>query len=256
MRILGLRLSIPTALFLLLLPSQGETDARAEDFRVENKVFLEGEREPGMQSTTIFHEGVVYDYLKAPAEVVVFDKGRNRILLLDLSRRVLTELTTDEVSGLNKGLKEWALSQGDPFLRFLANPQLEEAFNEQAAELVLSSSWLTYRVVLANPGSGEIARQYREFSDWSTLLNTRLNPGSKLPFARLLVNQSVEKRQQLPKEVHLTTRSKKGKKVTARSEHQLVRTLVQSDRDRIRQTDEYLAMFRRVGFAEYRKAAP
>ncbi len=228
----------------------------AEEFRVENKIYVGGEKEPRTESTTIFHEGLVYDYLERPAEVTIFDKGRRRFVLLDPSRRVKTEISADEVSALNKNLRDWAASQSDPYLKFLANPIFDQEFDESTGELRFTSPWLTYRVVMSDPQSETIAQQYREFSDWYTLLNTRINPGSKLPFARLMVNEALEKRSQLPKEVHLVMRAKRGlpfQKITVRSEHHFVRTLVQSDRDRIKQSDEFVGMFRPVDFQEYQK---
>jgi hypothetical protein len=230
--------------------------ALAEEFRVENKIYVGAEKEPRTESTTIFHEGLVYDYLQRPAEVTVFDKGRRRFVLLDPNRRVKTEISADEISALTKNLHDWAASQSDPYLQFLANPKLDEAFDEATGELRFTSPWLTYRVVMSDPQSETVVRQYREFSDWYTLLNTRINPGSRLPFARLIVNEALEKHSQLPKEVHLTMRAKRGlpfQKITVRSEHHFVRTLVQSDRDRIKQSDEFMGMFRPVDLQEYQK---
>lgn len=247
---------------LCLLAGSGLTgNARlaAEDFRVENKVYLGGEKEPKVQSTTVFYAGIVYDYLESPPEITVFDKGRGRFILLDTNKRIKTEMTTDEISAVNKNVKQWALSRQDPYLQWLAEPKLEEQFDEAKGELSFTSSWLTYRIVPTEVQSPELAREYRDFSDWHTLLNTRLNPGSKLPFTRLIVNEALQKRNLLPKEVHLTARAKRGlpfQKTTVRSEHHLVRHLVQSDHDRIKQTDEYMAIFPAVDFQRYQKSEP
>lgn len=243
-------------LTIVLLTLAAAGAVRAEDFRVENKVFLGNEKEPRIESTTIFHEGVIYDYLKHPDEVTVFDKNRGRFILLDPVKRRKTEISTDEIEGLNKNLRQWASTQTDAMLQFLAHPTFDEQFDESSGELTFASEWLTYRVLPDALGNAQMAKQYRDFSDWYTLLNTRLNPGSRLPFARLVVNEALEKRGQLPKEVHLTMRAKRGlplQKTTLRSEHHLVPGLVQSDRDRIRQTDEYLGMFPTVEFQEYQK---
>lgn len=238
------------------LGSQPALLQAAEDFRVENKVYVGSDKEPRTESTTLFYQGLVYDYLKEPAEVTVFDAPHRRFILLDTSRRLKTELSADEVAALNHNLRDWAARQTDPYLQFLAAPKFEEQFDEQTGTLALTSPWISYRVITQVPDNPAVARQYREFSDWYTLLNTRLNPGSKMPFARLSLNEALEKRGRIPKEVHLTMRSKRGlpfQKVTVRSEHHLVTTLLQSDRDRIRQTDEFMGMFRAVDFGEYQK---
>ena len=48
-----------------------------EDFRVDNAVFAGDKKEPISRSVTIFHDGIVYDCMKTPAETVVFDKMLN-----------------------------------------------------------------------------------------------------------------------------------------------------------------------------------
>lgn len=230
--------------------------AVAEDFRVENRVFVDGDKEPLVKSTTIFHEGVVYDYLADPPEVTVFDAQRGRFVLLDLTRRVKTELTSERVVQFAKRLKEWALEQSDPFLEFLGNPRFDEAFDEQTGELRLTSPWMSYRLATVDTKSEAISEQYRQFSDWHCRLNTVLNPGARPPFARMLVNAALGQRQRLPREVDLKIEYKEGllpKRVTIRSEHLLVRQLVESDRRRVAQTDQFMAMYTSVDFDEYQR---
>jgi hypothetical protein len=45
--------------------------AEAKDLRIENAVFSGNEKTPSSESTTIFHNGNVYDFMKDPAETVV-----------------------------------------------------------------------------------------------------------------------------------------------------------------------------------------
>jgi hypothetical protein len=57
-------------------------------------------------------------------------------------------------------------------------------------------------------------------------------------------------------EVHLSMRPKQGflrRTVEVRSEHQLVPRLVESDRDRIAQSDQFMAIFQPVPFDEYQR---
>ena len=95
----------------------------------------------------------------------------------------------------------------------------------------------------------------REFSDCYCRLNTRTNPGGRLPFARFLVDERLLQRGRLPKQVHLVVHPKGGRpfssKVVARSEHLWVRTLLGSDEKRIAETDQYMAVFQPVSFEEY-----
>lgn len=230
--------------------------ALGEDFRVENKVFVGNQKEPASQSTTIFHDGVVYDYLDKPAEVVIFDGAAEQFVLLDIVRRVRAEVTTDQVEQLTRQLQQLASTQADPFIRFSATPKFDEQFDQPANELTLSSPWMTYRMLLVDAGSRAIAEQYREFADWYARLNTVLSPGSKPPAARLLVNAALAKREATAREVYLTLTPKKGllpKRITIHSRHRLVRQVVQADLDRIKQTREFTKIFHPVGFEQYRK---
>ena len=255
---------ISSAAFALLLAAgvvigggaaSGE-EFRVEEFRVENKVFVGGEKQPRVQSTTIFYGGLAYDYLEKPAEITVFDKAHGRFVLLDQKRRVKTELTTERVADFTDRLKQWAQTQSDPFLKFLAEPHFDEQFDSSAGELSFTSPWMSYRVTTIDAENEAISRQYGEFSDWYCQLNTLINPGARPPGARMIVNAALEQRQQFPREVQLTLRPKRGllsKRITVRSQHLLVRRLVESDRDRVAQTDEFMGIFKPVDFQEYQK---
>lgn len=229
--------------------------ALGEDFRVENAIYVGGEKEPCVESTTIFCSGIVYDYLKSPAEQTVFDRSNGRFVLLDLARRLKTEIPVDKVTSLCQHLKTWASSQRDPLLRFLASPRFEESFDPSTGKLTLSSESVEYSSTTAALESLEISRDYREFSDWYCQLNTLLNPGSRPPFARMALNEALEKHQRFPFQVELVLRPEgfPPKRLVIRSEHQLVRGLVDSDRGRVAQTDQYLAIFNPVAFDEYQK---
>ncbi len=249
--------SVATVMLVLLGCASWDASAvGAEGLRVENKVFLNEDKEPRSQSTTIFHEGLVYDFLDKPAEITIFDLGHHRFVLLDPTRRVRTELSTDEVAALCENLRTWAKRQTDPLIRFMADPQFEQQRDDAAGEIAFTSQWMTYRVATTPAPSEAVARQYREFSDWYTRLNARLNPGSKLPFARLGVNQVLERRQELPREVRLTIQPKRGslgQKHVARSEHSLTTRLSQADEDRIGQVEQFMAIFQPVDFERYQE---
>ncbi len=227
-----------------------------QDFRVENKIFTGSEKEPQVCSTTIFCDGVVYDYLEEPAEVTVFDKAHGRFVLLDLTRQIKTELTTAEVLRFTERLKRWTQTQSDPVLRFLGDPQFEEQFDEASGELSFTSPWVTYQALTIGAESKEICGQYRESSDWYGRLNTLLNPGARPPFARMIVSEALEQRGLFPREIRLTLKRQEGllaRRFTSRSEHLLVRQLVESDRRRVAQTGQFMAMYTTVDFSEYQR---
>ena len=245
-------------LCLICLPGLvffGGTPAAGEDFRMDNKVFFGGEKEAASQSTTIFHDGVVYDYLQKPAEVIVFETVPGRFILLDTERRIRAELTTDAVTSFTQRLQESAAEQQDPFIRFRADPEFEEEFDAASGQLTLSSPWMTYRLVLEGTVGKEIAAQYRAFSDWYARVNTLLQPGAMPAEARLLINGAIFKYQSFAKEVHLTIVPKKTfppKKVDLHSEHHLTRQVAEADLDRVAQTRQFMEIFKPVSFEQYR----
>ncbi len=248
-------LSLGVSLIWAIIVCAAGLPSLGEGFRVENQVFSEDEEEPKIRSTTIFYEDLVYDYLEAPQEITVFDRAAGRILLLDPVRKVRTELTFQELETLSERLRTWALGQPDEFLRFSANPELEETNDSSTGKLHLQSSWLTYEVDTTEPARSEILRLYLEFCDWQCLLNTRLNPGSRPPFPRLRLNLALQRLGRVPHEVRLTVRPKGdtflGGKSAARSEHRVIPHLLESDRNRVAQTDQFIAMFRPLPFGEY-----
>jgi hypothetical protein len=252
--------SWPSAATILAMLAAGLCDpglaAGRDGFRIENKVFVGGEKEPRVESTTIFHRGVVYDYLNHPAEITVFDVERGRFVLLDLERRVKTELTTDRVADFSERLKRRSEEQSDPFLKFLGAPSFDQALDESTGELTFNSPWMSYRLATFDTESEAVSHQYREFCDWHCRLNTVLNPGARPPFARMIVNAALEERHLFPREVQLTIQTKAGllpKRQTVRSEHLLIRQLVESDRQRVAQTDQFMAMYSPVAFQEYQR---
>ena len=179
-------------------------------------------------------------------------------MLLDVRRKIRTELPLPEVTAFAERLKQRAEKSDDPFVKFQANPKFEEHFKPSTGELTLTSQWRTFRIRTQSAESREIAAQYREASDWLTRLNTVLNPGSRLPAPRLAVNEALAKRDLTAREVSLTTTAKKSlppKKAVVRSEHQLTRQLTEADQARVKQAQQYVTDFRPVGFDEYRKPA-
>ncbi len=227
-----------------------------EDFCVENKVFSGNGKQPVSQSTTIFVGGMVYDYLREPDEVVVFDKAAGRFVLLDMDHKVRTEVTTKKVEDWTSELQRRAASHPDPFLKFLANPKFTETYDVATDILTLGSPWLTYRLVLAGTDSPAVAQQYQEFSDWYCRLNTVLNPGSKPPAARLAVNEALARRKATAREVYLTLTPKGGfpaRRTKVRSEHQLLTQVAEADKIRVGQTRQFMAIFQAVSFEKYRE---
>jgi hypothetical protein len=232
--------------------------AAADDFRIDNKVYVEGQKEPVGASTTIFRGGVLFDFMQQPEEITILDENGKRFILLDVRRKIRADLPLPAVADFADRLKRRAEESDDPFVKFQADPKFDEQFNPSTGEVTLASQWMTYRIKTQSAENRETAAQYREVSDWLARLNTVLNPGTRLPATRLLVNEALAKRDLTASEVQLTTTAKNGllsKKTLTWSKHQFSRQLTEADQARVKQAHEYAAKFRTVGFSEYRKPA-
>ena len=250
-------LSWPRLLLPFVWPTVAASPAeqpKAEDFKVENSVYTGDEQEPASRTITYFKGEVVFDSMKAPAEVAIFEKSADRFVLLDVSRRVRTQLSTKQIAAFTQRLKELAARNVDPLIKFSAEPAFQEHFDAAANELTFSSQWLNYRVVLQTEANQEVVAHYREFCDWDARLNA-LDAGMLPPFGRLQVNAAIAQRR-AGREVFLTiTSPKAGQPPTKiRSEHHLVRPLTAGDLSEIARLRAWLGEFKLVRFDEYRKA--
>ncbi|MCC6127518.1 MAG: hypothetical protein IT426_21380 [Pirellulales bacterium] len=250
------RFSLKCSLYLMAILVCGIRDTRAEDFRIENRVFVEGQKEPVSRSLTLFQGKVVFDFMLEPAEITIFDNTAGRFILLNMANREQTVLPFGEIEAFAKKLKQLANKQKDPLSKFFADPKFEERFDAAGKELTFASPWVTYRVTANAAENAEVAARYREFSDWYARINAMLHPGSRPPQARLQVNEALARRVVLPQEVHLTLTSVNKnalQKTSLRSEHVFAPGLVPADFERIQQAREAAEKFTSVPFEKYEK---
>jgi len=225
--------------------------APAADFHVENAVYIEGNARPQSQGVTIFHDGLVYDFLTDPSEIIVFDKAHRRFELLDLTRRVRSEVSLDDVKAVVERAKQRLAGHSNPQFRWLGAPSFDEALDRDKSALTMRSDSLTYEVQLL-PAGPDVAVQYREFSDWYAQFNYVLNPGSRPPFARMKLNDALERNQGIAKEVRLTanfTANEPPQRITSR--HELAGQLDSSDTKRLADARDAMQSFRHVSLKEY-----
>jgi hypothetical protein len=237
---------------------------RCADFRVENKTFSENQKEPTGASTTIFNEGMVYDFMQDPEETIVYDKAGAKFVILDMRRKMKTELKTKDIaefskkleSDINQKIKKSAKEEPDALLKFMVDPKFEESFDATGRKLTLSSPTMTYQVT-AGPADdkADVAKQYGEFSAWLVQLNAMLSPGGRLPFPRVELCWALTRRELVPREVTLITKTgdSSKKQSTARSTHQLTTALSASDLGRVKAAQQAEASFKSVSFEEYGK---
>jgi hypothetical protein len=251
------RRALNSTVMLLLAPlavlrvSAVAEPAIAEGFRIETKIFVGNEKDPVSQATTLFLDGVVYDFLDSPAQVAVFRKSGGgkpgRFILLNTEDRTRTELSTDQLAGAMEKLRDWAGRQRDPFLQFAANPQFDESFAEESGQLVLASHLESYRVATAPAEHPQAVAEYREFLDWYTRLNTLLTGGPP-PEPRLRLNEALARHEALPLRVELT---RGGEKEPLRAEHTFAWRLSREDMQRIDDVRASLASYRQASNEEF-----
>ena len=185
------RFTIKFSLLLAAILICGVQAMIAEDFRVENQVFVEGKKEPESRSLTLFHGGMVYDIMSEPSEVTVFDKAAARFVLLNLGNQEQTEVSITDVETFAEKLKQLANKQKDPLSKFFADPKMEERFDAASEELTLTSPWVTYRVITKaakkNADFRSVSRVFRLYSR----LNAMLNPVRGRPRLDFQVNDAL-----------------------------------------------------------------
>jgi hypothetical protein len=211
----------------------------------------DGRGKGSAETTTYFAGGKIYDFAGEPPQVTIFDPAAGRFTIVDLGRRLRTEITSDEINELTTRLTAAALRHGDPLRRFAAEPKLETTLDRRTGELRLESTLLTYRARLSKPDSADAVREYRAMADAFARLNGVL-PGRLPPAARLALNEQVASGGNLPSSVELSTRdSASAKWTTRRSTHEATWKLSPRDRERIDEAVQLSEAYERVGFARF-----
>ena len=225
--------------------------AFAEGFRIETKVFVAEQKEVVSETTTLFLDGVVYDFLKKPQQTAIFRKpggGKpGQFTLLNEQRSILTKVSTEKVDGAMTKLKAWAGRQRHPFLQFAANPEFDETFDDDTGKLVLASHLENYTVDTMPAEHPDAMVEYREFLDSYTQLNTLLSAGNLPPEPRLRLNAVLARRKVVPLKVELARSGEEP----LRAEHAFTWRLSQDDHKRIDEVRGNLSKYTEVSNEQF-----
>lgn len=232
--------------------------ARGEDFRLDTEVFIGTEKEPAVETLTIFSEGEIYDFLLTkPEEITLFEPSRAKITLIDVNRRVKASLTTQELLDAVISLQAIALQSKDEVFKEAAKPYFklkDEEFTENAApftRLEFEGNLIHYKAVGQKARHPDAARDFKYFADWYARLNS-VRPGNLPAGARLEVNDLLGKKGLIPTRVdRLITPSVFTRKIEMHSKHLVNWRLSAEDRKRIDNTGTYLADFQLISFDAY-----
>jgi hypothetical protein len=233
--------------------------AFGKGFRISTKIYVgaEGEKDTRLvsESTTLFLDGAVYDFLADGSQTAVFRKPADkegRFVLINPDQRIRTEFTTTKVAGAIEGLQTFAAShKSNAALEFAAQPQFEESYDASTGKLVLAHHLQTYTVTTTQVDDAAAMAEYREFLTWYTQLNTLIHGDpNKLP--RMKLNEALARRRVVPQVVELT---RAGEKEPLRAVHEFTMLLSRDDEQRIDEIHTALASFREVTNEEFLKAA-
>lgn len=227
----------------------------ADAFRIETKIFTgdpkDKKLEPVSKTTTLFKDGIVYDFLESPEQTAVFRKPVNdkpgRFILLNDKDRIQTEVTTDKLTGVMKKLRKLSAESKDPYLQFCANPRFDETFDRNTGKLVLASNFETYTVD-TSPASQhqDSITEYHQFLDWYTQFNT-LQTSPVPPDPRLKLNDALVRHRVIPTKVEL----KRTGEDLVWAEHDFTWRLSQDDLQRIEDVQAGLTSFKQVENKEF-----
>ncbi|MGB9689685.1 hypothetical protein [Thermogutta sp.] len=226
-----------------------------EPLRIENRVYR-GRDELISQSLTIILSDRAYDFLDSPSEATIIDLSRKRITFLDFQRGEQAQVSFETALLFLDRLRARASEHPDPVFRFCGQPQFEIR-QDGLDQWTFSSPWMTYRV-RAQPCLDEsTCVQFWDVSDWIARANTLLVPGSRPPFARLVVNDTLREHKLLPREVVLIPAARNflewlpGRRLELRSIHSISGALTPEDRDRVDKANRAVIAFRRVDLIDY-----
>lgn len=254
---------------LLALLLSSHAVVQAQDMRVYTNVSVINERhkggEPVSHSLTLFHAGKVYDYMVDVEEVVIFEPNQHRFMILGPDYTA-TEVPYSQVlqflksadgiaAGMLKELaekKDTISAQTAAAIQFQLNPEFE-IVADQPERLLLKGELFSYHVATARIESSQLTEQYLDYADWAARLNYVLHPQTLLPKARLMLNEQLRKRGELPVSVTLTNKLDGTSQL--RAEHQFSWQLQSADKLSISQWERTLAsdQVHWVSFHEYQQ---
>lgn len=236
---------------VLLVACPATPSHAAEEFRIETQVFVDDETKPAAETTTLFERDAVYDFTEHPAQVIVYRAAQaertGQFILLDLDRRLRTDVPLLRINELLQKVADWAAVQDDPVLRFSARPEFSVDYNEQSGALSLTSEVWTYRVATAPAENASALARYRDFTDWYARLNSMLH-NTPPPGPRLRLNEELEQRGRIPVEIHRTIA---GVNSEVRAAHLFSLRLSREDRVRLDEVRKALASYEKVDNETY-----
>lgn len=240
----------------------------AAPFRVETEVYdSEDAERPVARSLTLFRDGVAWDFLERlskegdtitgePAEIVLHDPARDRVILIDPARQVKTQIDLLRLERLRASLAAWARSTDDPQLRWAGGPDFSPLTGEGGgSEITLEGPRVRYAVTCDRAPNPTAAEAYRRFADTALLVKALLHPGGLPPYPRIAINDRVAASGAIPTAVRLEIEPRLGRLAgranVMRSEHRALSSWSAADHKRVAAAEERLSVTEAVDLARY-----
>ena len=230
----------------------------AQDFRIETEVFRGNSSEPISENLTLFSGNLILDFMlptdrtRFPDEIVIYQSREKQFVLLDTRRQIKTEILEGEVLKILAALQNSSIAEKGN--EFLFQPEFQEHFDISSGLLTLESEQLTYQVRGKRPTDENQLHRYFEFIGQFARLNAT-DPRRMPPFARLKLNQSLQKYGVIPEAVQLTitpSRNSPQEMIELRTTHNLISSLSEKDEKRIESAKRYWIDFKPVSLSQFR----
>lgn len=230
----------------------------SQDFKIFSEIHTPASDLPVSQNVTLFADDLICDFLMSsdvkpnPVEIVIFDRTRKQLVLLDIEREVKVEISDLQIIKLMDVLTRETLENETS--SFLLRDEFTEKSDPDSEEMTFSSPVVTYRVKAKIPKNQAILPKYNDFLDNFTKLSVT-DPRKIPPFSRLKLNSALKRKGWIATEVQVEISPNDFFKspIEAYSKHSLVEGLSSKDRELVQMAKNYWVQFKLVDLPEYRK---
>ena len=225
----------------------------AQQFRIDTKVYANGNKKPISVSQTLFDKAVAYDFLENPREVAIIELNSGKIQLVDVARKMVTRVGARQMFQFVAAIQARLLKKPNRVAVWLFDPKFELNYDPIRRQIKLTHPFLTYTAI-GTPVEGKVKgadMNFQLFADAMARLNTFRNGVPPRP--RLRLNLAMRSRKLIPTKVNRVIAFNSGPKQTAKSVHTIKWALNEQDLARIEKAQGYLSdkQFRNVALRKF-----
>lgn len=222
-------------------------------FRIETDIFAETQEQPVVQTKTLFLDGVAYDESRDPGQdITMVDPAGDRVIRFNEALKIQTVVPISKLQEMLRLASQKAQAGGWLAIFLAGAEQIEDkddSITVGASPLIYAA---TYAPASKTENAASFAIWYQQFADALKLLDSFSHESSTPPFARVVLNEAVAKKEAVPKKIVVTMqRGKRQSKLTCTVNATWL--LSDDDRARIRQIKSMLVNFREVTAGEYQR---